>query len=114
MSVVTRSRVTPAVGSTMAMRRPASQLKTEDFPTLGRPTMATTGTGTSSVSGRWGSSALLAEALLYSNAKLVKKHHNGETFCRRRRFKGEITTTDHTDNTDEPNRRRRLLSVGSV
>src|SRR5215472_6301806 len=42
----TRSRVTPAVGSTMAMRRPASQLNSDDLPTLGRPTMATTGTAT--------------------------------------------------------------------
>src|SRR5690349_13452577 len=30
----------------MAMRRPASQLNNEDFPTLGRPTIATTGTPT--------------------------------------------------------------------
>src|SRR5262245_40032808 len=44
--VETRSRVTPAVGSTMAMRRPASQLNSEDLPTLGRPTMATTGRDT--------------------------------------------------------------------
>ena len=29
------------VGSTMAMRRPASQLNSDDLPTLGRPTMAT-------------------------------------------------------------------------
>ena len=29
----------------MAMRRPASQLNSDDLPTLGRPTMATTGTG---------------------------------------------------------------------
>ena len=38
---VTRSRVTPAVGSTMAIRLPASQLKRLDLPTLGRPTIAT-------------------------------------------------------------------------
>src|SRR5438093_5540959 len=43
MGVPTRSRVTPAVGSTMAMRRPASQLNSDDLPTLGRPTMATCG-----------------------------------------------------------------------
>ena len=49
-SVETRSRVTPAVGSTMAMRRPASQLNSDDLPTLGRPTMATTGTVTSRTS----------------------------------------------------------------
>ena len=30
----------------MAMRLPASQLKSDDLPTLGRPTMATCGTGT--------------------------------------------------------------------
>ena len=30
----------------MAMRRPASQLNSEDLPTLGRPTMATTGEDT--------------------------------------------------------------------
>ena len=40
-----RSRVTPAVGSTMLIRRRASQLKMEDLPTLGRPTMATIGRG---------------------------------------------------------------------
>src|SRR5579875_3986396 len=38
-----RSRVTPAVGSTMAMRRPASQLNSDDLPTFGRPTIATRG-----------------------------------------------------------------------
>src|SRR6266852_1869206 len=43
MRAVRRSRVTPAVGSTMAMRRPASQLKSDDLPTFGRPTIATTG-----------------------------------------------------------------------
>src|SRR5262249_21965191 len=31
---------------TMAMRRPASQLNSDDLPTLGRPTMATTGRDT--------------------------------------------------------------------
>ena len=41
---VTRSRVTPAVRSTMASRLPASQLKRLDLPTLGRPTMTTCGT----------------------------------------------------------------------
>src|SRR5260221_137206 len=44
-TVSSRSRVTPAVGSTMAMRRPASQLNSDDLPTLGRPTMATLGIG---------------------------------------------------------------------
>src|SRR5437870_1140604 len=44
--VDTRSRVTPAVGSTMLMRRPASQLKSADLPTFGRPTMATRETDT--------------------------------------------------------------------
>src|SRR5438046_2685691 len=43
MRAVRRSRVTPAVGSTMAMRRPASQLNRDDLPTFGRPTIATTG-----------------------------------------------------------------------
>ena len=51
MRLVIRSRVTPAVGSTMAMRRRASQLNSDDLPTLGRPTMATTGTGTSTSPG---------------------------------------------------------------
>src|SRR4051794_16315625 len=41
----TRSRVTPAVGSTMLIRFPTSQLNSDDFPTFGRPTMATTGKG---------------------------------------------------------------------
>src|SRR5271165_2515805 len=49
-SVDTRSRVTPAVGSTMAMRRPASQLNSDDLPTLGRPTMVTIGTATGHLS----------------------------------------------------------------
>src|SRR2546430_15149234 len=40
---VMRSRVTPAVGSTMAMRRPLNQLNSDDLPTLGRPTIATCG-----------------------------------------------------------------------
>src|SRR5207244_1609279 len=40
---VRRSRVTPAVGSTMAIRRPASQLNSDDLPTFGRPTIATRG-----------------------------------------------------------------------
>src|SRR5882757_284270 len=44
-TVPTRSRVTPAVGSTMLIRRPASQLNSDDLPTFGRPTMATTGSG---------------------------------------------------------------------
>src|SRR5207247_7502794 len=39
-----RSRVTLGVGSTMAMRRPASQLNSDDLPTLGLPTIATCGT----------------------------------------------------------------------
>src|SRR3982751_6400695 len=43
MGVARRSRVTPAVGSTMAMRRPARRLRREDLPTLGRPMMATMG-----------------------------------------------------------------------
>ena len=34
------------VGSTMAMRRPARQLNNDDLPTLGRPTIATTGSAT--------------------------------------------------------------------
>src|SRR5262245_20156196 len=46
MVVETRSRVTPAVGSTMLIRRPASQLNSDDLPTFGRPTMATIGSGT--------------------------------------------------------------------
>ena len=41
--VETRSRVTPAVGSTMLIRRPASQLNSDDLPTFGRPTIATIG-----------------------------------------------------------------------
>src|SRR4051794_38743670 len=39
----TRSRVTPAVGSTMLIRLPTSQLNNDDLPTFGRPTIATTG-----------------------------------------------------------------------
>ena len=36
-----RSRVTPAMLSTIAKRRPTNQLKILDFPTLGRPTIDT-------------------------------------------------------------------------
>src|SRR3954447_11369097 len=45
-TVETRSRVTPAVGSTMLIRRPASQLNSDDLPTFGRPTIATIGRAT--------------------------------------------------------------------
>src|SRR3954452_24709691 len=45
-TVETRSRVTPAVGSTMLMRLPASQLNSDDLPTFGRPTIATIGRAT--------------------------------------------------------------------
>ena len=38
-----RSRVTPGVSSTMERRFPTILLKSVDFPTLGRPTMATIG-----------------------------------------------------------------------
>ena len=38
-----RSRVTPAISSTMARRTPANQLKMLDLPTFGRPTMDTCG-----------------------------------------------------------------------
>src|SRR5918993_303893 len=38
-----RSRVTPGFSSTMAARRPTTRLRRVDLPTLGRPTMATTG-----------------------------------------------------------------------
>ena len=37
----TRSRVTPAVGSTIEMRLPHRRLSSVDLPTFGRPTMAT-------------------------------------------------------------------------
>ena len=40
---VTRSRVTPAVGSTIEIRRSASQFSSELFPTFGRPVIATFG-----------------------------------------------------------------------
>src|SRR5437867_2838572 len=39
----TRSRVVPGTSSTIAIRSPANRLKSVDLPTLGRPTMATTG-----------------------------------------------------------------------
>ena len=42
-SAYRRSRVTPGVSSTMERRRPTSLLKSMDLPTLGRPTMATSG-----------------------------------------------------------------------
>lgn len=38
-----RSRVTPGWSWTMAIFRPARRLKSADFPTLGRPTIATVG-----------------------------------------------------------------------
>ena len=39
----TRSRVVPATSLMIARREPMSRLKSVLFPTLGRPTMATTG-----------------------------------------------------------------------
>src|SRR5437764_7426187 len=50
MGAVMRSRVTPGVGSTIAMRRPASQLNSDDLPTFGRPTIATIGSATTKTS----------------------------------------------------------------
>ena len=43
VSAITRSRVVPATSETMASRRPVSRLNRVDLPTLGLPTMATTG-----------------------------------------------------------------------
>ena len=42
-SYLTRSRVTPGVSSTMASRRPIIRFTSVDFPTLGRPIIATLG-----------------------------------------------------------------------
>ena len=42
-SYLTRSRVTPGVSSTIASRRPMIRLTKVDFPTLGRPIIATFG-----------------------------------------------------------------------
>ncbi len=42
-SVASLSRVVPGISSTMAIRRSARRLNKVLFPTLGRPTMATTG-----------------------------------------------------------------------
>ena len=42
-STILRSRVTPGWSSTMATRLPTVRLTKVDFPTLGRPTTATTG-----------------------------------------------------------------------
>src|SRR5262245_2706670 len=39
----TRSRVTPGLGSTIEMRRPAIALRSDDLPTFWRPTMAMMG-----------------------------------------------------------------------
>src|ERR1019366_2044418 len=44
-SYATRSRVTPGTSSTTASRRPRIRLTSVDLPTLGRPMIATTGTG---------------------------------------------------------------------
>jgi hypothetical protein len=41
--VLTRSRVTPGVASTMLTMRREIQLRMELLPTLGRPTIATSG-----------------------------------------------------------------------
>ena len=40
----TRSRVTPLISCTIESRRPTIALKSEDFPTFGRPTIAIAGT----------------------------------------------------------------------
>ena len=42
-SYCTRSRVTPGVSSTIASRRPIKRLINVDFPTFGRPNIATIG-----------------------------------------------------------------------
>ena len=42
LSALSRSRVTPGRSCTIAIRFRAIQLNRADFPTLGRPTMATT------------------------------------------------------------------------
>src|SRR5438105_3055476 len=66
MGAARRSRVTPGVGSTMAMRRPASQLNSEDLPTLGLPTMAICGTGTAILrAGCLGGAAGAHQEILY-------------------------------------------------
>jgi hypothetical protein len=44
-TVLTRSRVTPGLGSTIETRRWASMFNRLDLPTLGRPTMAIRGRG---------------------------------------------------------------------
>ena len=46
ISAEMRSRVTPGVGSTMEIRRPASLLKRLLLPTFGRPMMASLGSMT--------------------------------------------------------------------
>jgi hypothetical protein len=38
-----RSRVTPEIDSVIARRSPTKRLKSVDFPTFGRPTIATKG-----------------------------------------------------------------------
>ena len=48
--VATFQLVNPAVASTIAFRQPTRRLKSVDLPTLGRPTMATTGLGTAPLS----------------------------------------------------------------
>jgi hypothetical protein len=50
MNVLTRSRVTPAVGSTMLIISPARALSRLLLPTFGRPIIATTGNPMDSVS----------------------------------------------------------------
>src|SRR5258705_12073597 len=52
-----QSRVTPGTSSTIALRAPIRRLKSVDLPTLGRPTIATTG----SLPGRAGAFAIFAD-----------------------------------------------------
>src|SRR5439155_3394038 len=48
-----RSRVSPGRGSTMALRSPIIRLNRVDFPTFGRPTIATIGLATCQLDGFW-------------------------------------------------------------
>ncbi len=61
-SYETRSRVTPGMSSTTASRRPRMRFTSDDLPTLGRPTMATTGTATADPSSPSSVNSLMSQS----------------------------------------------------
>src|SRR5262249_37242122 len=60
------SRVTPGSSSTSARRAPAYRLKSVDLPTLGRPTIATIGSGDGGIAIPWAREPRVTRSLAWS------------------------------------------------